>query len=78
LIIKYFCTVFARDKYYSLTEIYLKFQQVMSRAEVKNKLAASGLHCIENLIQYGNYYSIAAKYYLKEDIENLFAVSLNI
>ena len=67
--------MFAREKYYSLTEIYVKFQKVMNREKGKAKLAASGLQCIENPIQYGNYYKIIAKYYLKEDIDKLFAVS---
>jgi hypothetical protein len=61
--------MFARDKYYSLTDIQKKFK--ISRGMLQLLLDKHNPPVIENRIQFGNYYGLIAKYYLKEDIDKI-------
>ena len=61
--------MFDRDNYYSLAEIQKLFK--ISRSKIALLLAEHKLPVIENKITFGTYYSVTAKYYLKQDIDKL-------
>lgn len=61
--------MFNRDLYYSQTEILKIFQ--LSDKKLKALLLVHYVPVVSNLINYGNYYSITAKYRLKADIDAL-------
>lgn len=61
--------MFDRDSYYSQTDILKNFQ--ISEKRLKALLLVHYVPVVSNVITYGNYYSITAKYRLKADIEAL-------
>ena len=64
--------LFDRDNYYSQTEVLKNFK--ITAKEFRELLLINYVPVRTNLITYGNYYSITAKYYLKSDIDLLFSV----
>ena len=62
--------LFERDEYCSQTEI-CKLYRISSK-KFKELLLVHYVPVKTNLITYGNYYSLTAKYYLKSDIDKLF------
>lgn len=67
--------MFERELYYSQAEILKKFQ--ISAKDLKVLFLLHYVPVMSNLITYGNYYSVTAKYRLKTDIDALM-VQLNI
>jgi hypothetical protein len=61
--------MFERELYYSQTEILKNFQ--VSDKKLKAFFLVHYVPVVSNLITYGNYYSITAKYRLKSDIAAL-------
>jgi hypothetical protein len=67
--------MFNRDNYYSLTDMQKKFG--ISRSKLQLLLDEHKPPVIENQITYGTYYSIIAKYYLKEAINKMMNLNEN-
>lgn len=67
--------MFDRDSYYSQTDVLKNFQ--ISDKKLKALFVVHYVPVVSNLITYGNYYSITAKYRLKTDVDALM-VQLNI
>jgi hypothetical protein len=61
--------LFDRENYYSQTEILKTFK--ISAKKLNELLITNYVPVKTNLITYGNYYSLTAKYYPKTDIDLL-------